>query len=154
MPRKPLTVGMVGEHVAELQETLTRLGLAVPEAETKRRFFGPATLEALKSLQTTRGLPATGDLDDLTHELLQAARSGNDVFARQPGGDVPIAKTPIEEPTKPTPITEMPLAREEPIAALSGRLASPRAALLADALGTVPRAERLSAEELNERNRR
>ena len=41
MSNKPLTVGMVGESIAALQQALSALGLSIPEAENKRRFFGP-----------------------------------------------------------------------------------------------------------------
>jgi Tc toxin complex TcA C-terminal TcB-binding domain/Neuraminidase-like domain/Salmonella virulence plasmid 28.1kDa A protein/Putative peptidoglycan binding domain len=51
-----LTLGMVGENVAALHKALTEHGFTIPEAETKRRFFGPATRIAVGEFQKAQGI--------------------------------------------------------------------------------------------------
>ncbi|MFH0344546.1 MAG: neuraminidase-like domain-containing protein [Chromatiales bacterium] len=70
MPSQPLTVGMVGEKVAALHEALSALGLSIPEAETKRRFFGPATREAVCECQKRHGLKVSGEVNESTAAAL------------------------------------------------------------------------------------
>ena len=67
MPSKILTVGMVGDDVAALHQTLAELGFSIPEAETKRRFFGPRTRGAFKQCQVRSGLTPSGICDEGTH---------------------------------------------------------------------------------------
>ena len=43
MAERLLSVGMIGDDVAALHETLLQQGLKIPESETGRGFFGPAT---------------------------------------------------------------------------------------------------------------
>jgi peptidoglycan hydrolase-like protein with peptidoglycan-binding domain len=76
MFNKPLTVGMVGENVAALHQALAALGLSLPEAETKRRFFGPGTREAVKQCQARSGLTPSGICDEGTGALLNLPGGG------------------------------------------------------------------------------
>jgi len=71
MPPLNLSVGLMGEEVTLLHDALARAGLEVPEAEAKRRFFGPGTRQAVQLLQRRHGLEETGEVDDAT-----AARLG------------------------------------------------------------------------------
>jgi hypothetical protein len=61
---------MVGENVAALHQALVALGLSIPEAETKRQFFGPGTREAVKQCQARSGLTPSGICDERTGALL------------------------------------------------------------------------------------
>jgi peptidoglycan hydrolase-like protein with peptidoglycan-binding domain len=70
-----LFVGAFGDAVNALQGTLQQLGLTIPASETTRGFFGPATRQALLQFQRTRGLPATGMVDQKTAALLQSKAS-------------------------------------------------------------------------------
>lgn len=56
MSDKPLTLGMVGEKVAALHQALTERGFSIPEAETKKQFFGPATRMAVGEFQTAHSI--------------------------------------------------------------------------------------------------
>ncbi len=65
-----------------MHDALARAGLEVPEAEVKRRFFGPGTRQAVQLLQRRHGLEETGEVDDVTATRLgiapqtEVARSG------------------------------------------------------------------------------
>ena len=74
MPSERIGIGSVGEEVARLHEALEARGFAVSAEEAKRRFFGPSTRDALRDCQTCHGLNATGEVDDSTTALLNAAR--------------------------------------------------------------------------------
>ena len=76
MPNKPLTVGMVGEDVAALQQALVALGLSIPEAEARRRFFGPGTREAVQQCQAQSGLTPNGICDESLGALLNLPAVG------------------------------------------------------------------------------
>src|SRR5262245_4307203 len=82
MPVKPLTVGMVGENIAVLHRALTTLGFNIPEAETRRQFFGPGTREAIKQCQARGGLTPSGICDEATGALLNLSGVGGAPPAR------------------------------------------------------------------------
>jgi peptidoglycan hydrolase-like protein with peptidoglycan-binding domain len=82
MPVKPLTVGMVGENIAALHQALTTLGYNIPEAETRRQFFGPGTREAIKQCQARSGLTPSGICDEATGTLLNLSDVGGAPSAR------------------------------------------------------------------------
>lgn len=63
MASKKLNVGDFGDEVARLHEDLKKGGIDVPASETKRKFFGPATREAISELQKKHGLNPTGQVD-------------------------------------------------------------------------------------------
>jgi hypothetical protein len=71
MPLSNLSVGLIGDEIPPLHDALARAGLEVPEAEVKRRFFGPGTRQAVQLLQRRHELEETGEVDDAT-----AARLG------------------------------------------------------------------------------
>ena len=73
MAQEKLVVGAVGEDVARLHEDLQRHGFEVSDAEVKRRFFGPATREAVLKCQQEHGLPCSGDVDGPTTDVLAGA---------------------------------------------------------------------------------
>src|SRR5262249_41616767 len=61
--------------------------------ETKRRFFGPATREAVRKFQERHGLKVTGEVDDSTTSLLDTSNSSPvAATAIAPGAVVPIAQ--------------------------------------------------------------
>jgi ABC toxin N-terminal region/Neuraminidase-like domain/Putative peptidoglycan binding domain len=91
MPSERIGIGSVGEDVARLHEALEARGFAVSAEEAKRRFFGPSTRDALRDCQTCHGLNATGEVDDSTTALLNAARPparAGIAVARDPAGPV------------------------------------------------------------------
>ena len=64
-----LKSGSLGSAVKALQEALIKAGVNVKGGADG--IFGPATAQALKSFQTSQGLPATGVVDDATVAALQ-----------------------------------------------------------------------------------
>ena len=63
-----LKAGTLGNTVKQLQQALLDAGVTVRGGADG--IFGPATAEALKSFQTSQGLPATGVVDQATAEAL------------------------------------------------------------------------------------
>ena len=104
MPNKRLTVGMVGEDVAALQQALAALGFSIPEAEGKRRFFGPGTREAVNQCQARMGLmpeeicAEASDRGDAQHtaEMLRERSATPPGLTRQeqPGPRLPLPSRP------------------------------------------------------------
>src|SRR5687768_12035951 len=68
-----LDVGEFGEGVAELHSKLLRHGYQIPATELERKFFGPATREAVRACQNEHGLPDTGTVDTATVRVLEVA---------------------------------------------------------------------------------
>jgi hypothetical protein len=66
MPNTPLSVGAHGNTVARLQNFLRQRGFQLTVFEVKRKFFGPATRQALQQFQQQNRLPVTGVVDQLT----------------------------------------------------------------------------------------
>ncbi len=73
MKAAKLTVGDYGDDVARLHEDLMRGGFNVPAEEAKRKFFGPATREAVSDYQRRHGLEVTGEVGATTAAALSAA---------------------------------------------------------------------------------
>ncbi len=167
MSSKSLTVGMVGENVAALQQALSALGLSIPDEETKRRFFGPATREAVRKFQERHGLKVTGEIDASTTSHLDTARSGLSVAtAIAPAALSPVAggaAPPLSEFERPLRAAELHLAGADASAGLDAAAARERLdqlkrvaqfepasggpASLGDILDTIPPALRPSEEE-------
>jgi peptidoglycan hydrolase-like protein with peptidoglycan-binding domain len=59
-----LRAGSIGSSVTSLQQALIKAGVQVRGGADG--VFGPATAQALKTFQTSQGLPATGVVDDAT----------------------------------------------------------------------------------------
>ena len=59
-----LRAGSIGSSVTALQQALIKLG--VPVRGGADGVFGPVTAQALRTFQTSQGLPATGVVDDAT----------------------------------------------------------------------------------------
>src|SRR6266487_1549398 len=70
-----LHVGDSGGDVVRLHEALRRLGFAVPTEEAKRKFFGPATREAVTDCQKQHGFEVTGAVDEATAAVLEQEHS-------------------------------------------------------------------------------
>jgi peptidoglycan hydrolase-like protein with peptidoglycan-binding domain len=73
-----LKAGALGNTVKQLQQSLIDAGVTVRGGADG--IFGPATASALKSFQTSQGLPATGEVDQATADALanpQAPVSGS-----------------------------------------------------------------------------
>ncbi|TDT16458.1 putative peptidoglycan binding protein [Ilumatobacter fluminis] len=64
-----LKSGALGNTVKQLQQAMIDAGVTVRGGADG--IFGPATTEALKSFQTSQGLPATGVVDQATAEALK-----------------------------------------------------------------------------------
>jgi peptidoglycan hydrolase-like protein with peptidoglycan-binding domain len=79
-----LKSGSAGNSVKALQQALIAVG--VPVRGGADGVFGPVTSQALKTFQTSQGLPATGVVDDATVAALQNPR-------------------PVTTPTPPPPTT-------------------------------------------------
>jgi hypothetical protein len=93
-----LSIGMYGDEVNALHEQLRRHGFDLPEDETARGFFGPATRAAVREWQRGHGLSPTGKADARTRAELEpkvvprgrSARGGSSAEPRAetatPGG--------------------------------------------------------------------
>ena len=69
---RELSVGSVGEGVSTIQYYLSYINLFVPTVQgvAVDGSFGPATENAVRSFQTTYGLPNTGSVDRLTFDRM------------------------------------------------------------------------------------
>ncbi len=75
MANGALSVGAYGSEVSNLQRSLVEQGHDIPEAESGREFFGPATREAVRNWQRDKGLKPTGIVDASTVTSLQGTPS-------------------------------------------------------------------------------
>ena len=73
MPNAPLSVGAYGDSVTRLQEILRQLESQLPASEVNRKFFGPATRQAVQQFQQRNGLPVSGAVDEQTANAMNAA---------------------------------------------------------------------------------
>lgn len=70
-PWPPINQGASGAAVTEVQQKLSALGFAAsPDGQ-----YGPGTAKAVAAFQSSRGLPATGELDVVSRGHLIAAQS-------------------------------------------------------------------------------
>ncbi len=65
-------------------DLLRQQGQQLPAAEVDRKFFGPATRQAIQQLQSQTGLPVTGEVDDRTARVIDASNSGANPLATVP----------------------------------------------------------------------
>ncbi len=72
-----LSVGTYGAEVSRLQNSLVEQGFRIAASEANRRFFGPATRQALQQYQKTHGLAATGAVDEATAAILAGGSSAS-----------------------------------------------------------------------------
>jgi Putative amidase domain len=88
MSNKPLTLGMVGEKVAALHQALTEQGFSIPDAETKKQFFGPATRMAVGEFQKAHGIDSSCEVCKATAVKLRTTLAENAANYSQPQGQV------------------------------------------------------------------
>jgi Tc toxin complex TcA C-terminal TcB-binding domain/ABC toxin N-terminal region/Neuraminidase-like domain len=69
--KKMLSVGDVGDDVAGVHELLESQGLSLPASEVERKFFGPATREALRAFQIANGIDPSCEVCEKTASLLR-----------------------------------------------------------------------------------
>lgn len=92
-PLAGLAPGNVGNNVRALQQRLIDLGVTV--AGGADGIFGPATANALKQFQSSRGLSATGRVDQATADALNAGAAPSPSPAASPsGGTSPSTAAP------------------------------------------------------------
>ena len=60
---EPITPGMQGPAVEDVQTRLAALGFAIDDAETGAREFGPSTESAVRDFRAQQGLAADGSVD-------------------------------------------------------------------------------------------
>lgn len=68
-----LSLGLQGDDVARLHQSLLALGRDIPLAETDKQVVGPATVAVVKAVQVDNKLPATGIVDAKTTQAINAA---------------------------------------------------------------------------------
>jgi len=116
MPTPPLSIGTYGPTVTQLHELLRQRGFELPESETQRNFFGPATRQALQNLQQQNGFPVTGALDERTAALLHPAAASTPVNAAASemrmmtlagNGPTAVARMPITPASPAAPATAL-----------------------------------------------
>jgi peptidoglycan hydrolase-like protein with peptidoglycan-binding domain len=98
MPNAPLSVGAYSDDVSRLQSSLIQQGFKLPTSEVNRRFFGPATRQAVQQFQKSQGLPVTGAVDAATAAALAAGASGSAM--QQTGGASAPPPTPVATPPR------------------------------------------------------
>src|SRR5262245_1270636 len=98
MAPRVLSVGMMGDDVAGLHQNLSQQGFKIPSSETGRRFYGPATLEAVRTIQKQNQVQATGHVDAVTAKLLTATSeaAGRELVAPTPS----VSAAPAAMPPK------------------------------------------------------
>jgi peptidoglycan hydrolase-like protein with peptidoglycan-binding domain len=101
MPRTPLSVGAYGGDVSRLQSALVQRGFQISASEVVRRFFGPATRQAVRQFQQAQGLAVTGAVDAATAGAFTAGASGGPT---SDGGDV--AGRVWSSPARPASVRE------------------------------------------------
>ena len=94
MADRDLTPGGFGEAVGSLHRRLSALGIAVPDSEVERRFFGPGTQLAVREFQRRQRLPVTGTVDEATAAAIDAAHRARPREAAE--------RQPAPGPTRPT----------------------------------------------------
>src|SRR5215208_2965852 len=102
-----LSVGMYGDEVRLLHGKLLQYGFDIPSGEIDRRFFGPATREAVQKCQAEHGLNATGVVDETTAAALITAT------AKGSGNPEKAANPPVEQPMGPAASSSYKLARTQ-----------------------------------------
>ncbi len=90
-----LPLGAMGEAVQRLHGILRSLGLEVDAQEQAEGRFGPSTQAAVQALQSERGLPAHGEID---HETL------NLLVELEQRLTININEAPAPGPTPPRPV--------------------------------------------------
>jgi peptidoglycan hydrolase-like protein with peptidoglycan-binding domain len=68
-----MNVGDFGDDVARLHEKLRARGFDVPPEEVKRKFYGPATRDAVRECQKRHGREVTGEVGEATAAVLEEA---------------------------------------------------------------------------------
>jgi hypothetical protein len=98
MADRDLTLGGLGEEVVSLHRRLSALGIAVPDSEVERRFFGPGTQQAVREFQRRNRLPVTGTVDQATAAAIDAAHRVRppEAAEQQPG---PGSTRPTVQPS-------------------------------------------------------
>ena len=94
----PLGLQSKGSEVADLQAALALLGFTTAKAEKTNQRFGPSTQAAVSEFQTSRKLPATGEVDEATADALNAVLADKGAFDPAPGGDAPTPDLPTDDP--------------------------------------------------------
>src|SRR6266566_2219 len=89
MPNAPLSVGSYGDSVARLQDVLRQLGFQLPASEVNRKFFGPATRQAVQQFQQQHGLPISGEVDEQTASAMSAATAVRNMQNRKSTASMP-----------------------------------------------------------------
>ena len=97
MLKTPLSAGAYGDDVSALHRSVLQVGMQIPESELNRRFFGPATRQALRTFQNASNLTVTGVLDPAT----AAALSGQGASSQPPPSPL-AAPSPAPRRTRPT----------------------------------------------------
>ena len=90
MANSPLAVGAYGDAVVRLQSFLIEQGYPISLSESKRRFFGPSTRQAVLRFQRENGLPPSGMIDAETARRMSVA--------------MPPLSNPGGRPTAPEPV--------------------------------------------------
>ena len=124
-----LEVGAQGEAVGRLHEALSKAGYQIPQGETARQFFGPATRDAVLRYQQDHALPVTGCADQATLTLLSASPSAEPAGAAAAGTEptAPRQGGPGEFGSGPAPARESPAAssfRRLPVESVAQALAA------------------------------
>jgi peptidoglycan hydrolase-like protein with peptidoglycan-binding domain len=88
-----LSVGTFGDEVKDLHRKLTEHGFDISPAEVERKFFGPATREAVRECQKEHGLPATGVVDETTNAAIDTAIATKRTAPSNPLSAIPTGST-------------------------------------------------------------
>lgn len=115
MSTSKLTVGDFGDEVARLQEKLKARGFEVSTEEVKRKFYGPATRDAVRERQKSHKIEVTGILDPKTVAALGETKPEKILET------VPTVSPATTEVASPSPA--VPEARMAPTAASSAAFA-------------------------------
>jgi kumamolisin len=85
----PLAVGASGDSVLRLHSFLMQNGYQIPPSESRRRFFGPATRQAVLRFQQKNRLPMSGMIDAETTSKIEdsAFQSPSSTLTKSASGE-------------------------------------------------------------------
>src|SRR5450631_3514464 len=83
-----LSLGLQGDDVARLHQSMLALGRDLPLAETDKQVMGPGTVAIIKAVQGANGLDATGVVDAKTVDAINTSLAAGENAKRVVRGRV------------------------------------------------------------------
>ncbi len=120
MPNAPLSAGAYGDSVARLHDVLHQQGYQLSASEVDRKFFGPATRQAIMHFQERSGLSASGVVDEATQGLLNREVAPGSLLGARPSA--PPTGSGSGPSVLPPPLVAPPAGLGSPLYGVKGSL--------------------------------